>query len=511
MLLRGTRAYSIDALGYLGANISSAEYTPSPWVDLTRNARGWYATGAFDPPSVAVDATDSPAAATQCVFATQLQNANFLTGTYKGSYSSVASISMGGAVNCSLANVVQGGGLTTFDLVVTGSPQAILSLGGAAPDFYLLRPGYTIGDKDKLHDEALNHYKQFACLRFMAPLGTNSTTETTWASRVASTKRAGVVKSWESCISFANQVYAASGSKLRAIWITIPHSADATYISTLAALLRDTLNSGIVVYVEYSNEIWNFVFPQATWVYDAAGVEVAGYGGIGNLNYDGTADTFLWWIRLWHRNFKEMAQSFLSVFGQSEPTGRCRPVMMGQFVNSYWTTQGLAFLANRYPAALPATYCYALGAAPYMNGTNAEKNACADAAAMLTLLRTTGSNSLSYLNGLYQGWHTLSQAYSLPGPPMAYECGPHTDGTGNLAVKQAAHLDAGMGTLCADFLTGAWERRWGQMCWFHASPGAMIATNENSLWNSCQDFNNADYKQAALIASLSQALPNPVF
>jgi len=52
------------------------------------------------------------------------------------------------------------------------------------------------------------------------------------------------------------------------IWLCIPHQADDDYIAQMAAMFRDQLEPGITVYIEYSNEVWNWIFPQAHWVTD---------------------------------------------------------------------------------------------------------------------------------------------------------------------------------------------------------------------------------------------------
>jgi hypothetical protein len=45
------------------------------------------------------------------------------------------------------------------------------------------------------------------------------------------------------------------------MWITIPTAAGDDYIAQLAALLKNTLNPNLKVYVEYSNETWNSNYP----------------------------------------------------------------------------------------------------------------------------------------------------------------------------------------------------------------------------------------------------------
>jgi hypothetical protein len=52
------------------------------------------------------------------------------------------------------------------------------------------------------------------------------------------------------------------------IWICIPAEADDEYVRNTARLLRDSVNDGLKIYVEYSNETWNGIFSQTSYVSD---------------------------------------------------------------------------------------------------------------------------------------------------------------------------------------------------------------------------------------------------
>ncbi|MDC7221126.1 MAG: hypothetical protein PQJ59_14415 [Spirochaetales bacterium] len=49
-------------------------------------------------------------------------------------------------------------------------------------------------------------------------------------------------------------------------WVCIPHMASDDYITNLAELWRDNLDDGLKIYLEFSNEMWNWNFVQAQWV-----------------------------------------------------------------------------------------------------------------------------------------------------------------------------------------------------------------------------------------------------
>ncbi len=53
-------------------------------------------------------------------------------------------------------------------------------------------------------------------------------------------------------------------------WFTMPHQADDEYVRNFAEAVRTGLRPGLRAHVEYSNEVWNFLFPQAHWAVEQA-------------------------------------------------------------------------------------------------------------------------------------------------------------------------------------------------------------------------------------------------
>jgi hypothetical protein len=95
-----------------------------------------------------------------------------------------------------------------------------------------------------------------------APVGTplSATIEyfpnETWASRASTSTQQQQTPSgvaYEYMIELANITN-------KDIWINIPTAADDDYVTQLATLLKDTLNPNLKIYVEYSNETWNFAY-----------------------------------------------------------------------------------------------------------------------------------------------------------------------------------------------------------------------------------------------------------
>lgn len=99
----------------------------------------------------------------------------------------------------------------------------------------------------------------FAALRFMDWMHTNNATPTAWEDRPKpqdATYAKGVPV--EIMLALANHLETDA-------WINVPHPADDTYVRALAEMLRDGLDPGLSVYVEFSNEVWNWQFEQARW------------------------------------------------------------------------------------------------------------------------------------------------------------------------------------------------------------------------------------------------------
>jgi hypothetical protein len=69
-------------------------------------------------------------------------------------------------------------------------------------------------------------------------------------------------------------------------WFTLPHMADDAYVRAFAGVVHDTLDPDLKVYAEWSNEVWNWLFPQAAWARDR-GVERWGEGDDHWMQYAG--------------------------------------------------------------------------------------------------------------------------------------------------------------------------------------------------------------------------------
>jgi fibronectin type 3 domain-containing protein len=292
----------------------------------------------------------------------------------------------------------------------------------------LIQPGYPANTDQVFTRGTLNAYQQpFAAVRFLGPDAGNgyqtfsgtSLVTTTWQNRVqvSDAYQAGLASrntngnqsqgvAWEYMIMFANAVH-------HDIWINIPDSADDDYVTQLANLIRNGnqytrgLDPDLHVYVEYSNEVWNFSFQQ--YVYNLIQADSEGI----------TVDQ-----RYMERTF-QIAHIFESVFGETNGTGRVRPVALWQqeteltFFNTIgWEEQQSGQLAK--------DVLYGTGEAPYYSAS--------DTSTLNATFATMWTGSDNTRRPII-GWQAVATYYGLR--EVSYESGPGSlaAGTGAYSIR----------------------------------------------------------------------------
>jgi hypothetical protein len=145
--------------------------------------------------------------------------------------------------------------------------------------------------------EFLEFCKPFHCLRFMDWGSVNNNIEENWSDR----KRPGFYtmiaqsgdpdgrwgppptpfqRLFAGGVAIEIMIQAANATGIDP-WFCIPHRATDDYIANFAKLVREKLDPKLKVYIEYSNEIWNWGFKQAGWMLQSklAGALVEAKGG----------------------------------------------------------------------------------------------------------------------------------------------------------------------------------------------------------------------------------------
>jgi hypothetical protein len=266
------------------------------FIDLGRSFRGWMQVDSMNP--APIDEHDWPTTDAKTVlfdirpfpaWAPPIDDPDAFqpdwSGTYKMSFHGQATMEFVEVTTPQIANQKYdpATNITTADLIIpkgTGlcsiafkqtKRTAYAAAGTGITGLKVIRPGYDPNTTAIFTDEFLSSLKPFAVLRFMDWLETNHnpgfygdpghhTLE--WADRHTlddatvsdfGTKKYGVP--WEYIIELAK----ASGKD---IWINIPIAASDDYVKNLAQLLKAKLPATTKIYIEHSNEVWNFSFPQ---------------------------------------------------------------------------------------------------------------------------------------------------------------------------------------------------------------------------------------------------------
>lgn len=116
----------------------------------------------------------------------------------------------------------------------------------------------------------LEKCEPFSVIRFMDWGDTNNSKLSEWGDRSVTddiTFTTGKGYPYEYMIELANLLH-------KDVWICIPHLADDEYIKNLSKLLYNELDPDLNVYIEYSNEIWNWMFDQTNYLYENGDPEV---------------------------------------------------------------------------------------------------------------------------------------------------------------------------------------------------------------------------------------------
>ncbi len=139
-------------------------------------------------------------------------------------------------------------------------------------------------DKDPFLPEFIDFCGPFHAIRFMDWQGTNGSLEQEWSKRKKRTFYSMVggdgdpdnFNGWspkvmpgkyflsggvaiEICIELCNRLMVDA-------WFCVPHRATDDYIEQFARLVKSKLDPRLKVYCEFSNELWNWGFIQATWM-----------------------------------------------------------------------------------------------------------------------------------------------------------------------------------------------------------------------------------------------------
>ena len=244
--------HGVRAPACLGVNIGQVGNRPSqsPFLDLVKQAPGW---NLFEGgPPVPVDAQGWPTSippGARAGFAVNAPRRGRFVATFEGDGD--IAVRSGGRLSRPSRGRVEvelDGGPAVFELVRTNPRDPLRSLSIVPAEF-------EHSHRERVFDpDFLELARPFGVLRFHDWLRVVDSELAHWRDRPkpddfsqGTSKGASV----EYAIDLCNRLGADC-------WLNVPHMADDEYVEELARLVRDRLRPSLRVYVEYSNEVWNY-------------------------------------------------------------------------------------------------------------------------------------------------------------------------------------------------------------------------------------------------------------
>ncbi|CAF4654787.1 unnamed protein product [Rotaria sp. Silwood1] len=330
----------------------------------------------------------------------------------------------------------------------------------------VLQPGYDLASKSNITNLMVTHLSRFSIIHFMDWTTTNTNLE-------------------ETIPFIANQL----NSNVD-IWINIPYGATDEYVLNVAQLMLNQLNPTINIYVEFSNELWNLIFAQATANLKATNDSVLNQGDPLRLAYDNSANYWYWAFRRIASQIKRIFDLFKIVFGQENvgPWKRIRSILAGQCVNPTIIIQGLDYLNKVYGS--PSTFLHGIAIAPYFDLSQYKtwSNLTTDQviegfnSSIQTFLPERGWSQQAPVgvHVVYAAWYGLAVHGYEGGPDTAAGCGGCS-----LSAKINATRDNRMTDLCVSFLNGWYRSGFQPLNWW-VTGAAQITTYTS--WNLLEDM-----------------------
>jgi len=328
----------------------------------------------------------------------------------------------------------------------------------------ILMPGHEeTHASEPFHPAFLDRWRGFNTIRFMDWMDTNGSEQCAWPDRPTTndcnfTERGVPV---EVMVDLCNRLKANA-------WFCMPHAATDNYVTQFARVVKAGLDPSLVVYVEYSNEVWNGQFAQTRY----AG-EQGRKLGFAEKDWESA-----WRYSAWRS--KQMHTLWEEAFGGRDRLVR---VIASQAANTYVSEQKLQFhdAWKQFDA---------LAIAPYFSlNVPAEGDDHRPGAAQVArwplerLLDHVASNSVTRAIEQMAAQRKVAEKYGLR--LICYEAGQHLVGVGEAVnndtlsgLLQAANRHARMGDFYQAYLDGWRSVGSGDLCTVFSSAG------QYSKWGS---------------------------
>ncbi len=291
----------------------------------------------------------------------------------------------------------------------------------------------------------LSFMKDFKVIRFMNMSGITRNSMRSWNQRPTPENATWAGKEGVRGVPLEIMVELANVLKTDA-WFTLPHKADNNFINKYAEYVHKNLKPGLKAYVEYSNETWNGIFPQAHYMKKTG----AKMKLDPNRDYAG--------YKFYSRRSVEIFKIWEKVFGDTKRFVR----VMGGMTGNMRLTKMLLEQDDAYK------HTDALAIAPYFYAPQNQLRRLRSVDSVFEILQDP-KNPYSLLNILdsIKKQATLSEHYGVD--LIAYEGGQHLVAYRTHSMKAgpnpyliAANRDQRMGELYYKFMRG-WKQAGGKL------------------------------------------------
>ena len=466
----------------LGANIEGiADWMRSmPFADVMKSTRAF---GKPDQPWVAIsnlDAQGWPKEDFGLVLFAALNGVKGLGGTYKISFKSNGTPQIKAvASSANITNLKKTADTWTADMIPPNEFEQIMlsftGTNGGVRDLKIMRPGTQ--PSDTFYKPFLDHVRRFTTIRYMDWGSTNGNRLEKWEDRPTPSSPSfsgpkGVA--YETMIDLSNTIKADA-------WICIPAHANDQYVKNLAELCKKRLDPSLKLYVEYSNEVWNWSFEQATHNMNMANADAAKDP---KMSWDGQSSKWTWPARRIGKRTAEISETFKAVYGADFKT-KVRPVLCTQVVwPENWLYEGMNYIAHNY--AKPNEVIYAIAGAPYFNAEEAKKLPNATKDDILNALEKVVDEMPNWAK--FKEHQQIMQKYGVKW--LCYEAGPDTFGPEHIQAKKASQFDPRMERILAKYWK-TWRSGGGDLMNYFIA-GATNYDSQYGTWGLTDDITKTD-------------------
>jgi hypothetical protein len=466
--------------------------TEAPFVDLFRSARRWISQRKGEAwgkgPELAIDDAGWVKRLEPDCWAETVLGNSFPSGEYTVLYEGEGKLapwgqSVGAAVSETPGRFVlkldSTKGPFHLQLRATSAGNPVRNIRVVAPEFL---QSY---ETNPWRSSFLDRWKGVSCLRFMDWMQSNGSRIATWNDRPRLSDSSWTPKGvpLEAMIDLCNR-QSTDG------WFCIPYLADDDYVRNFAKAVRTGLRPPLKAYIEYSNEVWNFSFPQSRYAGEQ-GVKL----GIGPKERQ--------WEAGWHytaRRSVEIFKIWENVFGD---TNRLVRVLASQAANPYVSKQVLGF-EDAY------LHADALAIAPYVGFiVSPTREPKADDVAKWSVekvLDYTEKQALPKAIEFIRAQKALANQFGLR--LIAYEGGQHLVGLQQAVnndeltqVLLAANAHPRMGEIYEPYLD-AWSREGGDLFCHYSS---VSRWGKFGSWGLLQFWDDDPAKSPKFMATMNWA------